>query len=313
MVHILRVISLVVACLVLPASASAAGLAADLGPGVDVSRQEETGKVGFIGTASGRPIESGAAPDAAEAKVAKSFVEAHAKPLGLAGAVSSLQTVETHRTLSGDIAVRLQQLAGGLPVIGGEIVVNLTKGNDILSVLGEASPSPGDAVALSPAISAAEAARTALESVAKGSGVPFADLVATVPELSVYDPRLLSAPGPIQQARTAWMVQVTGQGVEEPIDERVIVDAQVGVVALQFGEVETAKNRTVCDAMSTSLQYPCTAPVRTEAGAPSADLVATVPELSVYDPRLLSAPGPIQQARTAWMVQVTGQGVEEPI
>ena len=43
----------IVACA--PATAGAAGLASDLGPGVEVTRQDETRKVGFIGTDPGQP------------------------------------------------------------------------------------------------------------------------------------------------------------------------------------------------------------------------------------------------------------------
>ena len=46
-------------------------------------------------------------------------------------------------TPSGGVAVRTQQLVDGVPVMAGELVVNLTADNEILSVSGEALPGTG--------------------------------------------------------------------------------------------------------------------------------------------------------------------------
>ncbi|MFI5026677.1 MAG: hypothetical protein ACHQCI_08015, partial [Solirubrobacterales bacterium] len=63
----------------LPGSALAdGGLANELGPGVSVTRQDETGKVGFIGTANGAPIDVGMPASASAAKVAKTFINENA-------------------------------------------------------------------------------------------------------------------------------------------------------------------------------------------------------------------------------------------
>jgi bacillolysin len=64
--------------------------------------------------------------------------------------------------------------------------------------------------------------------------------VATTPELSVYDPKLLeSSDAP---ARLVWRMEVTPV---EPaaVREFVLVDAQTGDIALQFNEIAEAKNR----------------------------------------------------------------------
>ena len=108
------------------------------GQGVALDRHDETGKVGFIGTKPGKPIDTGAGADASAAAVARSFLGAHADSLGLRG--SGLRLVEKHATPGGGTAVRLGQTFSGVPVLGGEFVVTLDAGNDVLSVLGEASP-----------------------------------------------------------------------------------------------------------------------------------------------------------------------------
>ena len=72
--------------------------------------------------------------------------------------------VEQHATPTGGTAVRLGQSFTGVPVLGGEFVVNLDAGNNVLSVLGEASPIRQ--ASTTPVVSSA-AAETAVAAVAK--------------------------------------------------------------------------------------------------------------------------------------------------
>jgi bacillolysin len=245
--------------------ASASG-ADGFGPGVALDRQEETGKVGFIGTEPGNAIESGFGAAADAAAVARSFLAAHAGQLGLSG--SDLRLIEKHATPSGGTAVRLGQTYSGLPVLGGEFVVTLDGGNDVLSVLGEASPI--GKTSTSPTVSWSAAQRTAVAAVAKETKVEASDLAAAAPpELMLYDPRLLSAPGPFQSARLAWVTEVRGTGELTDIGRRVVVDAASGTVTLSFKTIHDAKDRVVCDADNVvAADYPCVAPDRTEASPP---------------------------------------------
>ncbi|WP_460715807.1 M4 family metallopeptidase [Nocardioides dilutus] len=231
-----------------------------------LDRQDETGKVGFIGTAAGKPIDSGFGAGANATTVARSFLAAHAGQLGLSG--SDLRLIEKHATPGGGTAVRMGQTYSGVPVLGGEFVVTLDGANDVLSVLGEASPIR--AVSTKPAVSAAAAARTAVAAVAKETGAKAASLAtSTAPQLMLYDPRLLSAPGPFQTARLAWVTEVRGAGKVTDIGRRVVVDAASGTVALSFETIHAAKDREVCDANEViGADYPCVAPDRTEASPP---------------------------------------------
>jgi len=244
--------------------ASAKG-ADEFGAGVRLDRQGETGKVGFIGTRAGQPIDSGFGADAAPATVARAFLTAHADTLGLRG--SSLRVVEKHATPRGGTAVRLGQSFAGVPVLGGEFVVNLDAGNDVLSALGEASPITK--ASTHPAVSAVDAEQTAVASVAKEVGAKPANLAAASPELMFYDPRLLGAPGPFQAARLAWVTEVRGTGKVTDVGMRVVVDAASGAVPVSFETIHDAKNRVVCDADNVvAADYPCLAPDRTEASPP---------------------------------------------
>ena len=80
----------------------------------------------------------------------------------------------------------------------------------------------------------------ARETQAKASGLA----TTATPELMFYDPRLLSAPGPFQTARLAWVTEVRGTGKVTDIGRRVVVDAASGSVALSFETIHAAKNRS---------------------------------------------------------------------
>jgi bacillolysin len=244
--------------------ASASGTES-FGQGTRVDRQEETGKVGFIGTRPGHAIDSGLPASAPAATVATSFLTSKAGELGLS--TSSLTISEQHATPGGGTAVRIGQSYRGVPVLGAEFVVTLDANGDILSVLGEASPIATASTKAS--VGAAAAAKTAVGQVAKDTGADAGSLTASAPELMLYDPRLLSAPGPFQTARLAWVIEVRGAGPVTDLGRKVIVDAANGTVALSFETIANAKDRVVCDANNfAAADYPCEAPDRTEASPP---------------------------------------------
>jgi Zn-dependent metalloprotease len=248
------------------APAADGGLAAELGPGVTVSRHSETDKVRFIGTSPGQPIDrpAGLAASAAPQTVAEAFLDDHGSAFGLGDPGSELRLLD-EASDHGKSTVRFQQVHSGVPVLGGELVVNLDERGNVLSASGEVVPRPS--LSVSPGVSPADAERTALEKVAKEYSVPGSSLDATRPELWIYDSRLLGGPG-LNRPTLVWRMDVTA-GELEPIRELVLVDARVGSVALNFNQIAEAKNRRICDANSTANQVPCTSPVRVEGGPPT--------------------------------------------
>ncbi|MGH2799345.1 MAG: M4 family metallopeptidase, partial [Thermoleophilaceae bacterium] len=245
-----------------------AGLADRLGAGVDVSRQDETGKVGFIGTPPGRSLASGLPSSASARAAAKAFIARYPNQFGIDGQDNGLRVTDVQPTLGDGKSVRLQQIHQGAPVLGAELTVSLDSDDGVRSVLGETTPSPD--LSVDPAVSSDDAASAATAAVAKAHDVFPAELARSEPKLHVYDPRLLGAPDPLQAARLAWVLEVTGLG-SEPIRELVVVDAETGAVALHFSQIAEALDREVCDANNTAAQYPCTTPVRSEGDPPVAE------------------------------------------
>ncbi|MEJ7796011.1 MAG: M4 family metallopeptidase, partial [Nocardioides sp.] len=233
-------------------------------PGPSPERQEETGKVGFIGAPMGRPIASGMPASASPATVATAYLDRNAARLGLAGSETTLRVASQHRSAVGGRTVRVDQVHAGIPVFGGQFTVNLDENRDILSVLGEASPI--SKVTTDPTVSARAAHDAAIDRVTRTADVKHGRLTASDPELTFYDPRLLGAPGPFQTARLSWVMEVRAS--RPAVAHIVVVDAASGTVALEFSTIAHARDRVVCDANNAAAQYPCTSPVWTETSQP---------------------------------------------
>jgi uncharacterized repeat protein (TIGR01451 family) len=244
------------------------------GPGADVTRSEETGKVIFVGTEPGEPLPPaqgiGAGDPAASAALA--YLDEHAQALGIAG--DELKVLDASDS-PGGTAVHTQQLVGGVPVIAGELIVNLTDTNEILSVSGEALPVGG--FDTNPAVAADAAAERAIAAVSEDTTTPSEELDAGKPELQVYDPSLFGGNG---GSILAWSVQIFSPEHAD-IGKQVLVDANSGNVAKVLELVHEALDRRVCDNANTrTATTSCTSPVLTEGGTYTGGVADVQP---VYD------------------------------
>jgi Zn-dependent metalloprotease len=245
--------------LALPTSAAAQD---GFGSAADVARSGDTGKVTFVGTDPGNPISAPAGFDgsSAPAAVARAYLHAHAAQLGVVG--DQLDVTDVSPGPRGETAVGFRQLRGSVPVLGGELIVNLTGANDILSVTGEAAPL--GALDTTPTIDSASAAERARHAVAEQNGGPDTDYLAGWPKRKIYDPHLFGGSG---SPRLVWSV-VVSSSQRPDIRRKVLVDAESGEIAAVFELVEEARNRRICDANNTrGAQNPCSAPVLIEGGA----------------------------------------------
>jgi bacillolysin len=230
---------------------AASALARQLGPGTRVAAQSEAGAgLTFLGTRPGAAIPLQASTPRAAALEAGTRFGAR---FGLGpGAAIRVRSVEPVR--DGSYAAHLQQTIDGIPVLGGELAVGLDPAGDLRSIGGELEPSRVDPA---PQIEAGAATKTAIDAVAKDTGVPAATLSATTPELTIYDPRILGGPG-LSLPRPVWRLEVSSDSSPVTVRELVLVDADLGNVTLAFSEIEDAKNRIVCNAKSEPKLVPCT-------------------------------------------------------
>jgi hypothetical protein len=216
----------------------------------------ETGAVTFIGGSAAHPLDSSGA--GAPSEIARRFVDHYASLYGVTDPQADLTELDRARSGSGNSAVRFQQRYRGVPVLAGEIAVQLDADGSVLSTSGEALPSIDvDVNAQVPAASAASVAR---DLTAKYDQVAPELLSVSAPELWIYDPSLIGAGGAPGE-RLVWRTEVrTDLG---DVDRLVLVDAHSGAIALQFSQREDALNRSVCDNADTpGASQTCTSPYR---------------------------------------------------
>ena len=132
----------------------------------------------------------------------------------------------TRQSFDGDdFTMRYQQVYQGVPVIAGEMIVN-ADARGLRSMSGEVSPNLS--LDVRPTISAEAAIQTALGTIAKVQKVDAAALIATDPELWIYDEQLLlPSTRPVE---LVWRMNVSSI-VGAPINELVLVNAHSGGLA----------------------------------------------------------------------------------
>ena len=227
-----------------------------------------TGLVRFFGTtkehavARPRGLAANASPEAA----ARSFLGTYGSLFGAGDQAQQLQPTRTIASDQGRSAVRFQQVHSGVPVFGGQLVVNLDADKNILSANGELLS--GLTVGTTPAISASDARAVAVAAIAKQRGLDPAGLRAGTASLQIHNPVLLGDGGrPLDSL--VWLTEVTNPG-GEPIRERVLVNAKTRAIVLHFDQIAEAKDRTICDRNNIiDPNEACTPITRTEGGAPT--------------------------------------------
>src|SRR5688572_124219 len=233
-------------------------LSPELGQVAGVAADAQSDRVAFVGSEPGRPLPrpAGLPATAPPERVAREFLAAHGRTFGI-GRSTTLDLMSARPGSAGRSSVRFQQVLEGVPVLGGELVVNLDSRGRVLSASGEVESNAS--FASRPSVSATAARQTARAAVGRQEQVSAAALQASTPKLWVYDSRLLGGPG-LGRPTLVWRVEVTG-GTAGAINELVLIDARLGSVALQFSQNAEALDRRICDANNSTAQVPCTSPV----------------------------------------------------
>jgi len=208
--------------------------------GARLTIRNDTNTIRFLGLDRQSALHT---PGASPGQPARDSAMAHLQQYGPLFGVRDMSTSLTVKRESingaGGPKVRFQQLSDGVPVIGGELNVNLDANHNLLSMNGRLMTKPRT-FSIEPGVSAASAGRTALEAVSKWYGVDQGALRNLTPVLSIYDPQLIG-PGTFP-ARLVWRTEVTPTALT-PIRELVLIDAQSGVIALHFNQAPDAKVR----------------------------------------------------------------------
>lgn len=203
-----------------------------------IAYHAHTGYVRFVGVSPQHAIqaESGpATPAPAPETVARQFLNQYGSLFGLTDPERELSLMKEQTDPTGSSMVRFQQVFAGIPVLAGELIVNLDEKKAVLSASGEILPRPR--VDPAPGVDAQTARQTALGVISRQYGIAVDGLSATSPELWVYDPILL-ADRATAPTRLVWRMEVSA-GADSPVREIVLVDAHQGGVVLHFNQVDT--------------------------------------------------------------------------
>jgi len=233
-------------------------------PGQGLTIREVSAQTGLVTFASSPdrglllPL---AAAESAEAR-ALSFVDTYGRVFGLADSSQVRLMAAPLTDALGLEHVRLQQMHNGVPVRAGEFIVHLN-GSRAMAANGHVANDLPDDVA--PAIPADTALTEARQVIQRQRPEAAASAEYSEPRLEIFNRRLLSD-DVSYGSRLAWFIEATGPALREFI----WVDAQAGVVLLNFSQIADAKSRSVYDANHLPNTLPGTL-VRTEGGPATGD------------------------------------------
>jgi Zn-dependent metalloprotease len=236
---------------------------------VRYSYHDETGQLTFLGVDPERPINI---PSALRSHLqaedrAIIALDEFGEAFGIRDPSTELSFASKNSLEGGRSSVRYHQLHDGIPVIGGEIVVNLTGRGGLTSINGEISPNL--VLSTTPRVTPQEVVETAFHLVSRTYNVERKDLGAETPELWIYDPRLIGVVD--NPPSLVWRTEVTSSQRLD-IREFVLIDASTGFVVLNFNQVDTiGLNRQIYDNENNSgYGLPGNGPVRSEGSGPHA-------------------------------------------
>jgi PKD repeat protein len=132
--------------------------------------------------------------------------------------------------------VRFQQVYQGIPVFGGEIVVELSAGKDLMVINGKFVP--GIDRSTIPQLLPEEAIKTAIQAVgAAHEGLNANNFITSIPELYVYNPIIIGTGA--QMNHLAFRIEVTSSNQNLPVKDIVLIDADLNIVLLHYNQYES--------------------------------------------------------------------------
>src|SRR5215213_8079996 len=256
--RLLQITSIIVILTILFSGLPMRSVSAQRNDGLKRRVDPQTGRVSFLGPESGRALPAsqalGIASFTRPADPALALAKRFGSEFGLQNPERDLKEMKSHhhQAEDGRITARYQQHYQGIPVLGGELIVNTNGNGDLYSMNGEVSPDLS--LSTQPAIDSEQARQSALGAVAKWYQKTTADFAASEPELWIYDESLLQ-PG-TRPAELVWRMEVTPKNTGMPVRELVLVDAQRGSLSLHFNQIDNSwkmiKNAKVIQSVEAS-------------------------------------------------------------
>ncbi len=231
-------------------------------PPVRKATHDQTGKLSFLGAdpASAIAVQGAMREGLAAQDRGMAVLSVYGAEFGLKNPGQELTAMRASPQGDGRASVRYQQVYEGVPIVAGELIVNMDAGGQLLSISGETSPDLS--LSTTPVLTADEASTIARAGVAKWYGLDEGEIETTDPELWIYDERLLRWSERPQEL--VWRMEVSPTYLSA-IKELVLVNAETGGISLHFNQIDTALNRTIYDNQNNrAFSLPGNGPVRSE-------------------------------------------------
>ncbi len=207
-----------------------------------------TGKLRFIGARRDAPIAVSGAAAALPETVGWAAVRQFGPLFGLTRPDRQASALKHTTKRHGGSRHRYRQIHEGIPVLAGELLINLDDAQRLTAMIGEVSPALD--LDIRPELNRVQARRMALETTAKWYTTPKRKLKASTPELWIVDPKLLVSSD--RDPSLTWRIQVTDRATPHSIRELLFIDAHTGGVSLRVNLIENAKNRETYSANNSS-------------------------------------------------------------
>jgi predicted outer membrane repeat protein len=266
-----------------------------------IGYNDATGKVSFIGADPSTPIaiHSAQVQGLTADTSARAMISPYAADFGLKNLNNELQLISADQ-VEGRTVTRFQQIYKGIPIMGGEMIVNATGQAELLSLSGEISPDL--TLDTNPTISPKQAQMTALEAMAKSYQIAGEAFEATEPELWIYDSRLFEPDG--MKATLVWRMEIKSTDNSIPVNELVLVDAKRGQIVLNFNQIDTTWHSRQEDE-STVTPTPTEIPTENATEIPTEEPVATETPLPSETPIPTETPVPSETPSPTEEIQPT--------
>jgi bacillolysin len=212
--------------------------------GLTLAYHSETGKVRFLSVAQDQALEPThkLSPNPSVIESARGFVSEYASLFGLDDA-DNLRVLRAERA-AGRHYLRFQQTHQGIPILGGELIVQLNARQQLLSMQGELLPDLQ--LDTQPSLSAEQALQEGMSLVTKHYRAEPTQIQASEPELWIYNPSLIGGPD-LRYDRLVWRIELQGESSSQLFHELVLVNAHSGIVDLHFNQIAHLQKRRVCD------------------------------------------------------------------
>ncbi len=220
-----------------------------------VKKQKNTDQASFIGTYPNKAIPLSGTHSAFSAlQNALIATRIYGTLFAIQDPTKQLSLLKQKTLPNGQNMVRFQQVHHGIPILGAELIVNLDAQQRLLAMNGQTSSAEKDIDTAVATIDAEQAKDMALTAVAKWHHVDPAKLQTDTPQLKIYDPSLIGPGTDNSTGQLVWSITVSSTTLQ-PIKEMVLINAQLGFIALHFNQVHTVKNRHTYDSGGRSGNY----------------------------------------------------------